>query len=86
VARRPGAGIGPPIRLEKLTGRVRALRGELLAHFEGGRPSLDPRESADAAHLMEEVHDLLLKVAIHAEWVDRLAQEPPAPGAFSATR
>jgi hypothetical protein len=35
---------------------------------------------------MEEIHDLLLKVAIHAEWVDRVEQEPPAPGSFSATR
>jgi hypothetical protein len=74
------------IRLERLTGRVRALRNELLANFEDGRPALDPRESVDAAHLMEEIHDLLLKVAIHAEWVDRLAQEPPAPGSFSATK
>ena len=76
----------PRIRLEKLTRDVRALRGELLAYFEGGRPALDPREAADAAHMIEEVHDLLLKVAIHAEWVERLAQEPPAPSAFSATR
>jgi hypothetical protein len=74
------------IRLEKLTGRVRALRNELLAQFEDGRPALEPKEAADAAHMMEEVHDLLLKVAIHAEWVDRLSQEPPAPGSFSATR
>jgi hypothetical protein len=76
----------PRIQLEKLTGRVRALRAELLAHFEGGRPALDPRESADAAHLIEEVHDLLLKVALHAEWIERLAQEPRAAGAFKATR
>lgn len=76
----------PRIRLEKMARGVRALRTELLAHFEGGRPALDPRESMDAAHLMEEVHDLLLKFAIHAEWVERLAQEPPAPGAFAATR
>jgi hypothetical protein len=76
----------PRIRLEKMTRGVRALRTELLAHFEGGRPALDPREAAAAADLMEEVHDLLLKLAIHAEWVERLAQEPPAPGAFGATR
>jgi hypothetical protein len=76
----------PRIRLEKLTSGVRALRAEMLAHFEDRRPALDPREAADAALLMEEVHDLLLKVALHAEWVDRLAQEPPAPGAFAATR
>jgi hypothetical protein len=76
----------PRIRIEKLIARVRGLRGELLAHFEGGRPALDPGKSVDAAQLMEEVHDLLLKLAIHAEWVDRLAQEPPAPGAFTATR
>jgi hypothetical protein len=75
----------PRIRLEKLTGGVRALRNELLAYFEDGRPALDPREAADAAHLMEEIHDLLLKVAIHAEWVDHMAQAPPAPGSFSAT-
>jgi hypothetical protein len=65
---------------------VRALRTELLAHFEGGRPALDPREAAAAAYLTEEIHDMLLKLALHAEWVDRLAQEPPAPGSFSATR
>jgi hypothetical protein len=76
----------PRVQLEKLTGRVRALRAELLAHFEGRRPALDPRESAYAGHLMEEIHDLLLRLAIHAEWVERLAQEPPAPGAFAATR
>jgi hypothetical protein len=76
----------PRIRLEKLTRGVRALRAELLAHFEDGRPALDPRESADAAHMMEEIHDLLLKVAIHAEWIERLAQEPPAPGSFAATK
>ena len=76
----------PRIRLEKLTGGVRALRNELLAYFQDGCPALDPKEAADAAHLMEEVHDLLLKVAIHTEWVDRLAQEPPALGSFSATR
>jgi hypothetical protein len=35
---------------------------------------------------MEEIHDLLLKEAMHAEWVERLAQEPPAPGSFMATR
>jgi len=76
----------PRIQLEKLAGRVRALRAELLAHFEGGRSALDPRESADAAHLAEEVHDLLLKLAMHGEWVERLAQEPPAPGALAAPR
>jgi hypothetical protein len=75
----------PRIRLEKLTRGVRALRNELAAYLADGRPALDPR-AADAAHLMEEVHDLLLKLAIHAEWVDRLAQEPPAPGSFSETR
>jgi hypothetical protein len=76
----------PRIRLERLTSRVRGLRNELLAYFEDGRPALDPKEAADAAHLMEEIHDLLLKVALHAEWVDCLAQEPPAPGSFTATR
>lgn len=75
----------PRIRLEKLTGRVRAFRDELLACFENSR-ALDVAESGSVVHLMEEVHDLLLKVALHPEWVERLAQEPPAPGSFASVR
>jgi len=76
----------PQIRHNHLIGRVRKMRTELLAYFEEGRGALDPREAAQAAKLMEDPHDLLLKVARHPDWIDGLALEPPAAGSFNATK